>query len=93
MMTPADMSSMNDLEDYAEYSQSSLLYLALEVIGVPRDENTEFVASHLGVCIGILTLLRGHPAHQAQVRQCVCLLYLLSFYIQFSYSRWVRTQL
>ena len=60
---------MDDIEDYAEYSQSSLLYLTLEAMGI-KDENTEFIASHLGVCKGILTLLRAHPAHAAQVK-CV----------------------
>lgn len=77
MMTPADFSTMDDLEDYAEYSQSSLLYLTLESMGI-KDENTEFIASHLGVCKGILTLLRGHPVHQTQVRVA------LRYYIFFS---------
>lgn len=67
LMTPADFSTMDDIEDYAEYSQSSLLYLTLEAMGI-KDENTEFIASHVGVCKGILTLLRAHPAHAAQVR-------------------------
>lgn len=70
MMTPADFSTMDDIEDYAEYSQSSLLYLTLEAMGI-KDENTEFIASHLGVCKGILTLLRAHPVHMAQVNKSV----------------------
>lgn len=77
MMTPADFSTMDDLEDYAEYSQSSLLYLTLESMGV-KDENTEFIASHLGVCKGILTLLRGHPVHQTQVRSS-CIFHIILF--------------
>lgn len=68
MMTPADFSGMDDIEDYAEYSQSSLLYLTLEAMGIRDNENTSFVASHIGVCKGILTLLRAHSAHQSQVR-------------------------
>lgn len=72
MMTPADFATMDDLEDYAEYSQSSLLYLTLESMGI-KDENTEFIASHLGVCKGILTLLRAHSVHQTQVSYFPCL--------------------
>lgn len=66
MMQPGSFETMDDLENYAEYSQSPLLYLMLEAMCV-KDENAEFAASHLGVCKGILTLLRGSVKHGTQV--------------------------
>lgn len=65
-MGSAELETMDDLENVAEYSQSSLLYLLLEAFGV-HDEDTEYAASHVGVCKGIVTLLRGHEVHRAQV--------------------------
>jgi len=44
--------TMDDLENYAEQSNSSILYLLLESMGV-HEENAEFAASHIGVCSGI----------------------------------------
>ena len=67
MMQPADFNTMEDIENYAEYSHSSIIYLILEAMGVKPDENTEFVASHVGVCRGITTLLRSHHFHLSQV--------------------------
>jgi NADH dehydrogenase [ubiquinone] 1 alpha subcomplex assembly factor 6 len=61
-----DFETFDDLENYTEYSHSSLIYLLLETMGI-KDENTEFIASHLGVCKGIVTLLRGYPHHVSQV--------------------------
>lgn len=66
MMQPGNFETMDDLETYAEYSHSPLLYLMLEAMAV-KDEGAEFAASHLGVCKGILTLLRGHLKHRSLV--------------------------
>ncbi len=68
-MGSTEFSSMDDLESYGEYSQSSLLYLLLEAMQV-RCEPAEFAASHVGVCKGIVTLLRGHELHRSQVGSC-----------------------
>ena len=46
--------TMDDLENYAEQSNSSILYLLLESMGV-HEENAEYAASHIGVCSGIST--------------------------------------
>jgi hypothetical protein len=66
MLQPADFSSMSDMENYAEYSQSSLLYLMLEAMNI-KHEQTEYAASHVGVCHGILVLLKAHTYHASQV--------------------------
>lgn len=66
MLKPAGFMTMDELELYAENSHSSLLYLMLESLQV-KDENTEFIASHVGVCKGLITLLRGHIFHISQV--------------------------
>lgn len=66
MMKPGNFETMDDLETYAEYSQSPLMYLMLEAMAV-KDEGAEFAASHLGVCRGILTLLRGYLKHRSLV--------------------------
>jgi len=57
--------TMEDLENYAEQGHASILYLLLESLDV-RHEKAEFAASHVGVCSGITTLLRGFPYHAAQ---------------------------
>ena len=54
--------SMDDLENYAEQGHSSILYLLLESMNI-RNEHANYMASHIGVCSGITTLLRGFPYH------------------------------
>lgn len=61
--------SYSELEDYAEMSYSSLNYLILELLGLQDDQKLNFVASHLGVCTGLVNLLRGFPWH---LQQRVC---------------------
>jgi NADH dehydrogenase [ubiquinone] 1 alpha subcomplex assembly factor 6 len=56
-----------DLEDYVENTNSSLLYLTLEVLGI-HDVNTDHAASHLGKAEGIVTMLRASPYHRASRR-------------------------
>ena len=58
---------LSDLEDHCEKTHSSLLYLQLESMGV-RHEQTEFMASHIGVCWGIVSHLRGTAYFLSQVR-------------------------
>jgi len=53
-----------------EYAHSSLLYLLLEAIGV-ADESAQFAASHLGVCTGLVTLLRALPHHSSNGWCCL----------------------
>lgn len=57
--------TLDELEDYAERSHSSILYLMLEILGV-KEEQLEYTASHIGVCSGIVTLLRGTAHHISQ---------------------------
>ncbi|XP_036034029.1 NADH dehydrogenase (ubiquinone) complex I, assembly factor 6 isoform X2 [Onychomys torridus] len=54
--------SIQELEDYAEGTQSSLLYLTLEVLGV-KDLHADHAASHIGKAQGIVTCLRAAPYH------------------------------
>lgn len=62
--------NLDDLENYAEKGHSSILYLLLESMDV-RDENTNFMASHIGVASGLTTLLRGFPHHISKVGAAV----------------------
>ncbi|XP_028392334.1 NADH dehydrogenase (ubiquinone) complex I, assembly factor 6-like [Dendronephthya gigantea] len=55
-------SNIEDLENYAEKTISSILYLTLEGLGV-KDTNADHCASHLGKAIGIVTLLRSTLYH------------------------------
>lgn len=57
--------TMAELEEYAECTQSSLLYLALEALGV-RHPTADHAASHAGKAVGIATLLRGTRYHASQ---------------------------
>ncbi|XP_062500909.1 NADH dehydrogenase (ubiquinone) complex I, assembly factor 6-like isoform X2 [Corticium candelabrum] len=54
--------TLKDVEDYAENTSSSTLYLTLEAVGV-RDVQSDHAASHLGKAEGIVTLLRATPYH------------------------------
>ena len=64
-LSGAQPQTLDDLEDYAEQGHSSVLYLLLETLGV-RDEESEYTASHVGVCSGITTIMRGFPHHASQ---------------------------
>lgn len=57
--------TMAELEEYAEYTASSLLYLSLESLGV-RHPTADHAASHAGKAVGIATLLRGTRYHASQ---------------------------
>ncbi|XP_029447597.1 NADH dehydrogenase (ubiquinone) complex I, assembly factor 6 isoform X1 [Rhinatrema bivittatum] len=57
--------SMQDLETYAENTQSSLLYLTLETLGV-KDIHADHAASHIGKAQGIITCLRAVPYHSGR---------------------------
>lgn len=57
----------DDLENYAEFGHSSLMYTLLEVLDV-KDENMQYAASHLGVSAGLTALIRGHAYHASQVQ-------------------------
>jgi NADH dehydrogenase [ubiquinone] 1 alpha subcomplex assembly factor 6 len=57
LMQP-QFTSMDDLENYAENTASSLLYLHLEALGI-ADHNADHCASHIGKAIGITNILRG----------------------------------
>ncbi|OAD05198.1 hypothetical protein MUCCIDRAFT_152601 [Mucor lusitanicus CBS 277.49] len=59
--------SERDMEDYSENTQSSLLYLQLESLGV-KDVNADHAISHIGKMIGITTFLRALPFHVSQKR-------------------------
>uniref|UniRef100_A0A182J4S7 NADH dehydrogenase (Ubiquinone) complex I, assembly factor 6 n=1 Tax=Anopheles atroparvus TaxID=41427 RepID=A0A182J4S7_ANOAO len=52
--------TVKQLEDYAEQSVSSVLYLLLEVHGM-RNMHCDHAASHLGKAQGIVNLLRSIP--------------------------------
>lgn len=53
-------SHLSDIEDYAEATYSSLLYLALESAGL-RNIDADHAASHLGKAFGMVTILRAIP--------------------------------
>ncbi|XP_032079159.1 NADH dehydrogenase (ubiquinone) complex I, assembly factor 6 isoform X2 [Thamnophis elegans] len=56
---------ISELETYAENTQSSLLYLTLETLGV-RDIHADHAASHIGKAQGIVTCLRATPYHASR---------------------------
>ncbi|GAA5799938.1 isoprenoid synthase domain-containing protein [Helicostylum pulchrum] len=59
--------TIKDMETYSENTQSSLLYLQLESLGV-KDVNSDHVISHIGKMIGFSTFLRSLPFHVSQKR-------------------------
>ncbi|XP_052559265.1 NADH dehydrogenase (ubiquinone) complex I, assembly factor 6 isoform X3 [Tympanuchus pallidicinctus] len=54
--------NIQELEAYAENTQSALLYLILEMLGV-KDIHADHAASHIGKAQGIVTCLRATPYH------------------------------
>jgi len=56
------MASLAALENFAEDTTSSLLYLTLESLGL-RHPEADHAASHIGKAVGISFLLRGTPYH------------------------------
>ncbi|KAI8373541.1 Squalene/phytoene synthase [Choanephora cucurbitarum] len=59
--------TIKDMETYAENTQSSLLYLQLESLGI-KDVNADHAISHIGKMIGISIFLRSLPFHISQKR-------------------------
>lgn len=58
--------TLSELEDFSENAHSSILYILLEILGV-KDEDMSYAASHVGVCSGIATQLRGMAPMASQV--------------------------
>jgi len=50
--------TLRDMAQYGEDTVSNVLYLSLETVGI-RDEQTDMIASDIGVGLGILTALRS----------------------------------
>ncbi|XP_059502126.1 NADH dehydrogenase (ubiquinone) complex I, assembly factor 6 isoform X2 [Stegostoma tigrinum] len=73
--------SIQELESYAEHTQSSFIYLILEVLGV-KDIHADHAASHIGKAQGIVTCLRSTPYHRMRRKVYlpldVCLLHGVS---------------
>uniref|UniRef100_UPI0035900BCF NADH dehydrogenase (ubiquinone) complex I, assembly factor 6 isoform X2 n=1 Tax=Myxine glutinosa TaxID=7769 RepID=UPI0035900BCF len=59
--------SLQDLETYSEATQTSLLFLTLESLGV-RNVNADHAASHVGKALGIFTCLRSVPYNASHRR-------------------------
>ncbi|XP_077071065.1 NADH dehydrogenase (ubiquinone) complex I, assembly factor 6 isoform X2 [Siphateles boraxobius] len=57
--------NLQDLEAYGENTQSSLLYLLLETLGV-TNVHADHAASHIGKAKGILTCLRATPYNSSR---------------------------
>nr|XP_056710516.1 NADH dehydrogenase (ubiquinone) complex I, assembly factor 6 [Euleptes europaea] len=57
--------NIKELEAYAENTQSSLLYLTLETLGV-KNIHADHAASHIGKAQGIVTCLRATPFHASR---------------------------
>lgn len=59
--------NLQELESYSENTQSSLLYLLLETLGL-KDVHADHAASHIGKAHGIVTCLRATPYHSGRRR-------------------------
>lgn len=57
--------TLAEAEIFAEQTNSTLLYLALEAVGV-RDVHADHAASHIGKAVGLCALLRSLPVHCRQ---------------------------
>jgi phytoene/squalene synthetase len=68
-LTRTHFESLSQLEDYTEKGHSSILYLLAESHGFKGNEQLDYMASHIGVSSGLVTLIRGIPFH-ATTSQC-----------------------
>uniref|UniRef100_A0A673A1T3 NADH dehydrogenase (ubiquinone) complex I, assembly factor 6 n=1 Tax=Sphaeramia orbicularis TaxID=375764 RepID=A0A673A1T3_9TELE len=57
--------NLQELEAYSENTQSSLLYLLVECLGL-KDVHADHAASHIGKAQGIVTCLRATPYHSSR---------------------------
>ncbi|KAK2845160.1 hypothetical protein Q5P01_011819 [Channa striata] len=57
--------NLQELELYSENTQSSLMYLLLECLGL-KDVHADHAASHIGKAQGIVTCLRATPYHSSR---------------------------
>ncbi|XP_031175227.1 NADH dehydrogenase (ubiquinone) complex I, assembly factor 6 isoform X1 [Sander lucioperca] len=57
--------NLQELEKYAENTQSSLIYLLLECLGL-KNVHADHAASHIGKAQGIVTCLRATPYHSSR---------------------------
>ncbi|XP_073342244.1 NADH dehydrogenase (ubiquinone) complex I, assembly factor 6 isoform X1 [Pagrus major] len=57
--------NLQELEAYSENTQSSLIYLLLECLGV-KNVQADHAASHIGKAQGIVTSLRATPYHSSR---------------------------
>ncbi|XP_029360330.1 NADH dehydrogenase (ubiquinone) complex I, assembly factor 6 isoform X1 [Echeneis naucrates] len=57
--------NLQELEGYAENTQSSLMYLLLECLGL-KNVHADHAASHIGKAQGIVTCLRATPYHSSR---------------------------
>ncbi|KAM4601494.1 NADH dehydrogenase (ubiquinone) complex I, assembly factor 6 [Polymixia lowei] len=57
--------NLQELEAYSENTQSSLIYLLLECLGV-KDVHADHAASHIGKAQGIVTCLRATPYNSSR---------------------------
>ncbi|GAB2300889.1 hypothetical protein Dimus_034926 [Dionaea muscipula] len=60
--------TIEELEQYAEDTQSTILYMTLQAGGI-RSTAADHAASHIGKAIGLLLLLRSLPFHTSRGRQ------------------------
>lgn len=59
--------NLQELEAYSENTQSSLVYLLLECLGL-KNVHADHAASHIGKAQGIVTCLRATPYHSSRRR-------------------------
>ncbi|KAG7233164.1 hypothetical protein INR49_007413 [Caranx melampygus] len=57
--------NLQELESYSENTQSSLIYLLLECLGL-KNVHADHAASHIGKAQGIVTCLRATPFHSSR---------------------------
>ncbi|XP_031733153.1 NADH dehydrogenase (ubiquinone) complex I, assembly factor 6 isoform X1 [Anarrhichthys ocellatus] len=57
--------NLQELETYSENTQSSLIYLLLECLGL-KNVHADHAASHIGKAQGIVTCLRATPYHSSR---------------------------
>ncbi|KAL6109853.1 ndufaf6 [Pungitius sinensis] len=59
--------NLQELETYSENTQSSLIYLLLQCLGL-KNVHADHAASHIGKAQGIVTCLRATPYHSSRRR-------------------------
>ena len=59
--------TLDELEEFAEGSRSSILYIIMYILGCENNVQLLYAASHIGVSLGLISMIRSTASCASQV--------------------------